>query len=132
LSGRSPQRGVFCKKGTIAQKGDLHQSQPARSSAPAPSKSEPPTVLADFFKAIWFTGKMGVSAVSMTKRSGKKKLVALISPRIGMRPAANSRLKFHNRVAPQHPEFEIVFISSIARRWYGNKLLIVTVAHIVI
>jgi Thioredoxin-like len=62
---------------------------------------------------------MGVSAVSMTKRSGKKKLVALYFSAHWYAPCRKftpQLVKFHNRVAPQHPEFEIVFISSIARR----------------
>jgi nucleoredoxin len=92
----------------------LYQSQRARPSAPAPSKSETP-VLADLFKGDLVTWKNGSLARFDDEALAKKKLIALYFSAHWCPPCRKFTLQlvqFYNRVAPQHPEFEIVLVSN--------------------
>ena len=92
----------------------LYQRQRARAPAPAPFKSETPTILADLFKGDLVSWKNGSLARFDDEALGKKKLIALYFSAHWCAPCRKftpQLVEFYNRVTPQHPEFEIVFVS---------------------
>ena len=93
----------------------LYQDQLARARASAPSKSETPNVLADQFKGDLVSWKNGSLARFDDEALAKKKLIALYFSAHWCAPCRKftpQLVEFYNRVAPQHPEFEIVFFSN--------------------
>ena len=92
----------------------LYQRQRARASAPVPSQSETSTVVADLLKGDLVSWKNGSLARFDDEALGKKKLFALYFSAHWCAPCRKftpQLVEFYNRVAPQHPEFEIVFVS---------------------
>ena len=92
----------------------LYQRQRARAPAPAPFKSETPTILADLLKGDLVSWKNGSLARFDDEALGKKKLIALYFSAHWCAPCRKftpQLVEFYNRVTPQHPEFEIVFVS---------------------
>jgi nucleoredoxin len=92
----------------------LYERQRARAPAPAPSKSETPTTLADLLKGDLVSWKNGSLARCDDEALGKKKLIALYFSAHWCAPCRKftpQLVEFYNRVTPQHPEFEIVFVS---------------------
>jgi nucleoredoxin len=93
----------------------LYQSQLALSLGPAPSKSETPIILADVFKGDLVSWKNGSLVRFDDEAFGKKKLIALYFSAHWCAPCRKftpQLVEFYNRVAPQHPEFELVFVSN--------------------
>ena len=92
----------------------LYQDQLARARAAAPSGLETPHALADQLKGdlvLWKTGSLTRFDDEMI---GKKKLIALYFSANWCAPCRKftpQLVEYYNRVAPQHPEFEIVFVS---------------------
>jgi nucleoredoxin len=88
---------------------------PRRSSDLAPPKSETPNVLADQFKGDLVSRINGGLAHFDDEALAKKKLIALYFSAHWCAPCRKFTprlVEFYNRVAPQHPEFEIVFFSN--------------------
>lgn len=93
----------------------LYQDQLARARASAPSKSETPNVLADQLKGDLVSRRNGSLAHFDDEALAKKKLIALYFSAHWCAPCRKftpQLVEFYNRVAPQHPEFEIVFFSN--------------------
>lgn len=91
----------------------LYQDKLARERAAAPSES--PGALIDLFKGDLVFWKNGSLARFDDEALGKKKLIALYFSAHWCPPCRKftpQLVEFYNRVAPQHPEFEIVFVSN--------------------
>lgn len=91
----------------------LYQDQRARASAAVPSKSETSIVVADLLKGDLVSWKNG-SLSRFDDELGKKKIFALYFSAHWCAPCRKftpQLVEFYNRVAPQHPEFEIIFLS---------------------
>jgi nucleoredoxin len=92
----------------------LYQDQLARARAAAPAQTETANTLADQFKDDLVFWKNGSLARFDGEGLGKKKLIALYFSAHWCAPCRKftpQLVEFYNRVAPQHPEFEIVFVS---------------------
>jgi nucleoredoxin len=92
----------------------VYQDQIKRARAAAPSKSGLPNVLADHFKGDLVSWKNGSLARCDDEVLAKKKLIALYFSAHWCAPCRKftpQLVEFYNRVAPQHPEFDIVFVS---------------------
>ena len=93
----------------------LYQDQLRRTRAAAPSKSGTPNILADHFKGDLVVWKNGSLARFDDEMFAKKKLIALYFSAYWCGPCRKftpQLVEFYNRVAAQHPEFDIVFVSS--------------------
>lgn len=93
----------------------LYQDQLARARAAAPPKSETSNVLASQFKGDLVSSKNGSLVPFDDEPLAKKKLIALYFSAHWCGPCRKftpQLVEFYNRVAPQHPEFEIVFVSN--------------------
>lgn len=93
----------------------LYQDQLRRTRAAAPSKSEIPNALADHLRGDLVFWKNGSLARFDDEVLPKKKLIALYFSAYWCGPCRKftpQLVEFYNRVAPQHPEFDIVFVSS--------------------
>ncbi len=91
----------------------LYQSQLAQARN-APAKIEQPPVLAPFFKDDLVSLKNGSLVRFDDEPLGKKKLIALYFSAHWCAPCrlfTPKLVEFYNRIAPQHPEFEIVLVS---------------------
>ena len=92
----------------------VYQDQIKRARAAAPAKGGLPTVLADHFKGDLVAWKNGSLARCDDEMLAKKKLIALYFSAHWCAPCRKftpQLVEFYNRVAPQHPEFDIVFVS---------------------
>lgn len=93
----------------------LYQDQLARARAAAPPRSETTNVLAAQLKGDLVYWKNGSLARFDDEPLAKKKLIALYFSAHWCAPCRKftpQLVEFYNRVAPQHPEFEIVFVSN--------------------
>lgn len=93
----------------------LYQDQLARARAAAPAGSDTPNVLAAQFKGDLVSSKNGSLVRFDDEPLAKKKLIALYFSAHWCGPCRQftpQLVEFYNRVAPQHPEFEIVFVSN--------------------
>jgi len=93
----------------------LYQDQLARARAAAPSRIETANVLAAQLKGDLVYWKNGSLARFDDEPIAKKKLIALYFSAQWCAPCRKftpQLVEFYNRVAPQHPEFEIVFVSN--------------------
>ena len=91
-----------------------YQAQRARDLA-APRPLEAPSVVADLVKGDLVCWKNGSLARFDDEAIGKKKLIALYFSAHWCAPCRKftpQLIEFYNRVAPQHPEFEIVLVSA--------------------
>jgi nucleoredoxin len=96
----------------------LYQDQLRRTRGAAPSKSEKPPALVDHFldqlkDDLVFSKNSGLARFN-DEMFPKKKLIALYFSAYWCGPCRKftpQLVEFYNRVAPQHPEFEIVFVS---------------------
>lgn len=92
----------------------LYQRQRTLPRAPAASQSKNPSVVADLFKGDLVSWKNGSLAHFDDEALGKKQLFALYFSAHWCGPCRKftpQLVEFYNRVAPQHPEFEVVFVS---------------------
>jgi len=92
----------------------LYQDQLKRARAVAPTKSGLPGVLADHFKGDLVSWKNGSLARCGDEGLTRKKLIALYFSAGWCAPCRKftpQLVELYNRVAPQHPEFDIVFVS---------------------
>lgn len=92
----------------------LYQDQLKRTRAAAPAESGLPVTLADQFKDDLVFLKNSGLARFYDELLPKKKLIALYFSAYWCGPCRKftpQLVEFYNRVAPQHPEFEIVFVS---------------------
>jgi nucleoredoxin len=92
----------------------LYQDQLARARARAPLGTETPNALADHFKGDLVSWKNGGLVHFDDEALAKKKIVALYFSADWCAPCRKftpQLVEFYNRVAPQHPEFDIVFVS---------------------
>lgn len=92
----------------------LYQDQLARARAAAPATNNTPNVLASQFKGDLVSWKNGSLVRFDDEPLAKKKLIALYFSAHWCGPCRKftpQLVEFYNRVAPQHPEFEIVFVS---------------------
>ena len=92
----------------------LYQDQLARARAAAPPKSETSNILAPQFKGDLVSWKNGSLVRFDDEPLAQKKLIALYFSAHWCGPCRKftpQLVEFYNRVAPQHPEFEIVFVS---------------------
>ena len=92
----------------------LYQDQLKRARAVAPAKSGLPNILADHFKGDLVSWKNGSLARCDDEVLAKKKLIALYFSANWCAPCRKftpQLVEFYNRVAPQHPEFDVVFVS---------------------
>lgn len=97
----------------------LYQDQLLRARAAAPaSSSQVSNILADQFKGdlvAWKNGGLASLSPFEDEAVAKKKLIALYFSAQWCGPCRKftpKLVEFYNQVAPQHPEFEIVFVSS--------------------
>lgn len=93
----------------------LYRDQLERARAAAPRGSETPNVLAVHFKGDLVSWKNGSLAHFDDEALAKKKMVALYFSAHWCAPCRKftpQLVDFYNRVAAQHPEFEIVFVSN--------------------
>ena len=93
----------------------LHQNQLVRATPPAPFNSETSSAFVDLLKGDLVSWKNGSLARFDDEALGKKKLIALYFSAHWCAPCRKftpQLVEFYNRVAPQHPEFEIVFVSN--------------------
>jgi nucleoredoxin len=93
----------------------LYQDQLARARASAPAGNDTPNVLASQFKGDLVSSKNGSLVRFDDEPLAKKKLIALYFSAHWCGPCRKftpQLVEFYNRVAPQHPEFEIVFVSN--------------------
>ena len=93
----------------------LYQDQLARARATAPAGNDTPNVLASQFKGDLVSSKNGSLVRFDDEPLAKKKLIALYFSAHWCGPCRKftpQLVEFYNRVAPQHPEFEIVFVSN--------------------
>jgi nucleoredoxin len=91
-----------------------YQAQRARDLA-APRPLEATSVVADLVKGDLVCWKNGSLARFDDEALGKKKLIALYFSAHWCAPCRKftpQLIEFYNRVAPQHPEFEIVLVSA--------------------
>jgi thiol-disulfide isomerase/thioredoxin len=113
LAAQAERRAVETER--MRKMDTLYQHQQrARASAPVSSKSEASTVLTDFLKGDLVFWKNGSLSRFDDEALGKKKLVALYFSAHWCAPCRKftpQLVEFYNRVTPQHPEFEIVFVS---------------------
>lgn len=92
----------------------LYQDQLARARAAAPARNDTLNVLASQFKGDLVSWKNGSLVRFDDEPLAKKKLIALYFSAHWCGPCRKftpQLVEFYNRVAPQHPEFEIVFVS---------------------
>ena len=92
----------------------LDQNQRTRASALVPPLSESSTAVADLLRGDLVFWKSGSLAHFDDEALEKKKLFALYFSAHWCPPCRKftpQLIEFYNRVAPQHPEFEIVFVS---------------------
>ena len=97
------------------QLNTLYQDQLARARAAAPARTDTTNVLAPQFKDDLVFWKNGSLARFDDAPLVKKKLIALYFSAHWCAPCRKftpQLVEFYNRVAPQHPEFEIVFVSN--------------------
>jgi nucleoredoxin len=93
----------------------LYQDQLARARAAAPPKGDTPNVLAPLFKGDLVSWKNGSLVRFDDEPLAQKKLIALYFSAHWCAPCRKftpQLVEFYNRVAPQHPEFEVVFVSN--------------------
>jgi thiol-disulfide isomerase/thioredoxin len=93
----------------------LYQSQLARERAAAPPQNGPSSGVVDLLRGNLVILKNGSLAPFDDELLGKKKLVALYFSALWCPPCRKftpKLVEFYNRNAAQHPEFEIVFVSS--------------------
>lgn len=93
----------------------LYQRQHARPNAPVSSQGESSTAVADLLKGDLVYWKNGSLARFDDEALGKKKIFALYFSAHWCGPCRKftpQLVEFYNRVAPQHPELEVVFVSS--------------------
>jgi thiol-disulfide isomerase/thioredoxin len=93
----------------------LYQDQLARARAAAPPKGDTSHVLAPLFKGDLVSWKNGSLVRFDDEPIAKKKLIALYFSAYWCAPCRKftpQLVEFYNRVAAQHPDFEIVFISN--------------------
>ena len=93
----------------------LYQDQLARARAAAPARNDTPNVLASQFKGDLVSWKNGSLVRFDDEPLAQKKLIALYFSAHWCGPCRKftpQLVEFYNRVAPQHPEFEIVFVSN--------------------
>jgi nucleoredoxin len=93
----------------------LYQDQLARARASAPGSGATPNVLADQFKGDLVSCKNGSLVRFDDETLAKKNLIALYFSAHWCPPCRKftpQLVEFYKRVAPQHPEFEIVFVSN--------------------
>jgi nucleoredoxin len=92
----------------------LYQDQHVRATAAVPSKSETSTIVADLLKGDLVSWKNGNLTRFDDEALGQKKIFALYFSAHWCAPCRKftpQLVEFYNRVAPQHPEFEVVFLS---------------------
>jgi len=92
----------------------LYQDQLARARAAAPSRIETPNTLTDQLKGDLVLWKNGSLTRFDDEAIGKKKLIALYFSAYWCAPCRKftpQLVEYYNRIASQHPEFEIVFVS---------------------
>ena len=97
----------------------------ARASAPPP-KSEAPPVLLEHLKGDLVFWKNGILSQVDDLTIGKKKLIALYYSARWCAPCRQftpQLVEFYNRVTPEHPEFEIVFVSDDRSRFGMEEYL---------
>jgi len=93
----------------------LYQDQLSRARAAAPQKGDTPNVLASQLKGDLVSWKNGSMTPFDDGTLAQKKLIALYFSAHWCGPCRKftpQLVEFYNRVAPQHPEFEIVFVSN--------------------
>ena len=93
----------------------LYQDQHARATAAVPSKSETSTVVADLLKGDLVSWKNGSLTRFDDEALGQKRIFALYFSAHWCAPCRKftpQLVEFYNRIAPQHPEFEVVFLSN--------------------
>ena len=93
----------------------LYQSQLARERAAAPPKTESSSAITDLLKGDLVTWKTGSLVRFDDEQLGKKKLIAFYFSAQWCGPCRKftpKLVEFYNQTAAQHPEFEIVFVSS--------------------
>ena len=105
----------------------LYQDKLARARAAAPPpKVDGPPVLLDQLKGDLVFWKNGILSNVDDLTLGKKKLIALYFSARWCAPCRKftpQLIEFYNRVAPEHPEFEIVFISNDRSRFGMEEYL---------
>ena len=92
----------------------LYQDQLARARAAGPPKIETPSTLVDQLKGDLVLWKTGSLTRFDGEAFGKKKLIALYFSASWCGPCRKftpQLVEYYNRIAAQHPEFEIVFVS---------------------
>jgi nucleoredoxin len=93
----------------------IYQDQLARARLAAPPRAETSNVLASQFKGDLVSWKNGSLVSFDDEPLAKKKLIALYFSAHWCGPCRKftpQLVEFYNRVAPEHPEFEIVFVSN--------------------
>jgi nucleoredoxin len=96
------------------QLNTLYQDQLARARAAAPARAETPNTLVDQLKGDLVLWKNGSFTRFDDEPLGKKKMIALYFSAYWCPPCRKftpQLVEYYNRVASQHPEFEIVFVS---------------------
>jgi nucleoredoxin len=92
----------------------LYQDQLARARAAAPSQVQTPSTLIDQLKGDLVLWKNGSLTRFDDEALGKKKLIALYFSAYWCAPCRKftpQLVEYYNRVAAQHPDFELVFVS---------------------
>ena len=105
----------------------LYQDKLARARAAAtPIRAEAPPALLDYLKGDLVYWKNGILSQVDDLTLGKKKLIALYFSARWCAPCRQftpQLIEFYNRVAAEHPEFEIVFISDDRSRFGMEEYL---------
>jgi nucleoredoxin len=93
----------------------LPKNQLVRATPPATSNGETSSALVDLLRGDLVSWRNGSLVRFDDEPLGKKKLIALYFSAHWCGPCRKftpKLVEFYNQVAPQHPEFEIVFVSS--------------------
>jgi len=95
----------------------LYQHQQAQGKVPAPPTTalSPATPIVPMLKGDLITSRNGVTAAFNDQVMQKKKLIAFYYSASWCGPCRKftpTLVEYYNRVAAQHPEFEIVFVSN--------------------